>query len=330
MWYVKTSENLMSEGFSNIGDTFYVFCTITVRGGCEDNLSRRPKLRSVVLYSCTLTKDYQKHWRGNLWSNFPDTNFLRYKKTNVCNQRTEQHHDKAHFKSLSVSLTFFQLRFYMIAGLRGIKSHNILFRHGLLDLKTVEMALLQIWWHMQDNMKKIKTFQQWLGIGSDHMKTSRNQVLLLSPLGETSSSVLYANNKINMQNNKINAASIPWSKTNCHLSLWPINRSFVPVFSIYSITDWSDHLWWYLIIRQNVCISIESVSMNCSSSFPSSWTIFHFLVKLSFFFDFSKQFKNSRSRLSFSQESFYSLLVCFYNQTTKTYFIAAKGLIKLD
>lgn len=62
---------------------------------------------------------------------------------------------------------------------------------------------------MQDNMKKIKTFQQWLGIGSDHMKTSRNQVLLLSQLGETSSSVLYANNKINMQNNKINAASIP-------------------------------------------------------------------------------------------------------------------------
>ena len=74
---------------------------------------------------------------------------------------------------------------------RDHKSNNLLFCH-LIALKTLEMALLQIWWAYAGWQQNHSiSDQQSLVIGSDHMKTSRNQVLVLNPLGETLSSVLY-------------------------------------------------------------------------------------------------------------------------------------------
>ena len=64
------------------------------------------------------------------------------------------------------------------------------------------MAFLQIWCTVWKN-------RNILEMVSDRMKANHSKVFVLKALGETLSSMLYTNNKINMQKSKINAASIP-------------------------------------------------------------------------------------------------------------------------
>lgn len=142
-------------------------------------------------------------------------------------------------------------------------------------------------------------------------------MLVLNRLGETSSSVLYTNNDFNMRNSKISASSIPWSKTNCHFSLWPINWSSVPVFSAYNFTDSSNIYGSVWSNFQKECSNFFRIRVNAwlvPVRFLRVETVFHSFVKLSFFFYFSKQFKICRSRSPFTQGSFRFFSVCHYKQ----------------
>ena len=64
---------------------------------------------------------------------------------------------------------------------------------------------------------------------------------------------------------------------------------------------------------------LEFLSNTCQWVVPVRFlrveAVFHSFVKLSFFFDFSKQFKICRSRSPFSQGSFLFFSVCLYKQT---------------
>ena len=161
-------------------------------------------------------------------------------------------------------------------------------------------------------------------------------VLLLNPLGETFCSVLCTSNKINMQNSKIDAASIPWNKINCHLSLWSNNQSSVPVFNMTLLYHWLEwHLRCYLTkFPYGMFLSFESLSMVVPVRFLWAETYFTVSLNCRFSFTFQKSLRfvdlgaNFPKRLSSILSSFATTRKIL----KRRYFLlmTGRGFIKLN
>jgi len=109
-------------------------------------------------------------------------------KTKVCHQRTEQYPDKAHFHSLSVPLTFYQLRFHIIAQYTRdqfkwfvLPLWSTCFKNSRNSFATSVMRICRITWKNRKILAMVSDWQ-WSNGSQSYRKVYR--------YGETLSSVL--------------------------------------------------------------------------------------------------------------------------------------------